>query len=136
MTKKKRQGIVSLPKVITVVTLTMVAILTVDFGRKALDNYRIQHQVEWLRQRVDQEKQTHEELTATLDYVNSDAYVEKIARERLKLVQPGKTSVVVVLEPAESLPGSDDLYAAQATQSEPAPYWRQWADLLLGAEQP
>jgi cell division protein FtsB len=133
--KKKRQGIVSLPKVVTVVTLTLVAVLTVDFGRKALDNYRIQNEVERLRRVVQQEKQTNEELQTELDHVSSDAYAEEIARERLKLVQPGETSVVVVLQPAGSSPDSGDLYTAEATPKEPAPYWRQWAILLLGVEE-
>src|SRR4030042_3383971 len=93
---------ISLPKVVTVVTLTVVAILTIDFGRKALDNYRNQRQVEWLRQQVDREGVTNDELRGRLLYVSSDGYVERIARERLKLVEPGETAVVVVLQPAES----------------------------------
>jgi len=135
VTKKKRQGKVSLPKVVTVVTLTLVAILTVDFGRKALDNYRIQNEVERLRRQVQQEKQLNEDLQTELDHVSSDAYVEEVARERLKLVQPGETSVGVVLLPAQSSPDSGDLHAAEVARQEPSPYWRQWADLLLGVEE-
>ncbi len=135
MTKKKRQSIISLPKVVAVVTLTLVAILTVDFGRKALDNYRVQRQVEWLRQQVTQEQQTNEELQARLDYASSDAYVERVARERLKLVMPGETAVVVVLQPADSAPAQDGGLATGSIDEEPPAYWRQWADLLLGSAQ-
>jgi cell division protein FtsB len=134
VTKKKRQSIVSWPKVVTVVTFTLVAILTVDFGRKALDLYRIQRQVEWLKQQVAAEQQVNQELQETLDYVSSDAYVEEIARERLKLVKPGETAVGVVLQPSEAVSASDGVTGAEPADAEPAPYWQQWADLLLGAE--
>ena len=49
--RKKHQNIISLslPKLVTIVTIILVAILTIDFGRKALDNYHVRRQVEWLR---------------------------------------------------------------------------------------
>ncbi len=134
MTRKKRQGIISLPKLVAVVTFTLVAVLMVDFGRKALDNYQIQRQVEWLRERTASEQQTNDSLQEELDYVSSDAYVEQIARERLKLVQPGEVAVVVVPQDAEAPSASSDSPAAGIREEGALPYWQQWANLLLGSE--
>ncbi len=133
-TRKKRQGLVSLPKVVTVVTCTVVAILTIDFGRKALDNYQIEQQVDWLEEQVRIEQQTNEELQQELEHVSSDAYVEEIARERLKLVKPGEVAVVVIQQPAEASASSAEGSQAGATEAENLPYWQQWANLLLGTE--
>ncbi len=132
MTRKKRQGIASLPKIVAIVTFTLVAALTVDFGRKALDNYYIQRQVDWLKQQVAIERDTHDELQAELDYTSSDAYVEEIARERLKLVQPGEAAVVVLPEEGDTQAASGDTALPGGAEEAPLPYWRQWADLLLG----
>jgi cell division protein FtsB len=131
-TRKKRQGLISLPKVVTVVTCTVVAILTIDFGRKALDNYQIEQQVDWLEEQVRIEQQTNEELQDELADVSSDAYVEEIARERLKLVQPGEVAVVVIQQPTEASASGTEGSQAEATEAEDLPYWQQWADLLLG----
>jgi cell division protein FtsB len=133
VTKKKHQSIVSLPKVVTIVSLTLVAVLSVDFGRKALENYQIKHQVEWLREQVDVERETNAELQERLQYVSSDAYVEKIARERLKMVKDGETAVMVIPVSTEesSLPGAPAVREAQGEQAKP--YWQQWANLLLGS---
>jgi len=133
-TRKKRQGLVSLPKVVTVVTCTVVAILTIDFGRKALDNYQIEQQVDWLEEQVRIEQQTNEELQQELEHVSSDAYVEEIARERLKLVKPGEVAVVVIQQPAEASASGAEGSQAEATEAENLPYWQQWANLLLGTE--
>ncbi|MGB3905795.1 MAG: hypothetical protein WBB22_12810, partial [Anaerolineae bacterium] len=73
MTKKRHQSIVSLPKVVAIVTFTLVAILTVDFGRQALERYQVQRQVEWLREQVAIEQERTEALQERLDYVSSDA---------------------------------------------------------------
>ena len=51
MTKKRHQSIISLPKVVTIGALAVIATLTIDFGRRALDNYHVQRQVEWLEKR-------------------------------------------------------------------------------------
>ena len=135
MTKKKHQGLVSLPRVVAVVALTLVAALTVDFGRKALDNYHIQRQVEWLRDQVAIEEQTNESLQARLEFVSSDAYVEQIARERLRLVKPGEATIVVVQQGGETSSSPRYSPVQEVTEQETLPYWRQWADLLLGSDQ-
>jgi cell division protein FtsB len=133
MTRKKRQGIASLPKIVAIVTFTLVAALTVDFGRKALDNYYIQRQVDWLGEQVAVERETHDELQARLDYVSSDAYVEQIARERLKLVQPGEAAVVVLPQESEEQTVPPDATAPEAPPDSGLPHWQQWANLLLGS---
>jgi cell division protein FtsB len=134
VTKKKRQGRISLPKVVTIAIFTLVAILTVDFGRKALDNYQVQRQVEWLRQQVALEQETNEELQEQLAYVSGDAYVEGIARERLKLVQPGESAVVIVPQSVEPSVTTAEAPEPGAPEAEQLPYWQQWANLLLGSE--
>jgi len=134
VSRKKRQGKLSLPKVVTIVTCTVVAMLTIDFGRKALDNYQIQQQVDWLSEQVALEQQTNEELQQELSDVSSDAYVEKIARERLKLVKPGEVAVVVIQQPTDASASATEGSQAHATEGESLPYWQQWADLLLGTQ--
>jgi cell division protein DivIC len=132
VTKKKRQRLLSTPKIVAIVTLTLVAVLSVDFGRKALDNYQIQRQVEWLGQQVAAEKETNQALQDTLEYVESDAYAEKAARESLGLVKPGEVAVVVVPQAESSASTSSDEGTTPAPGEEPVPYWQQWTNLLLG----
>ena len=133
MTKKRHQSIVSLPKVVAIVTFTLVAILTVDFGRKALERYQVQRQVEWLEEQVTIEQERNEALQERLDYVSSDAYVEKTARENLKLVKPGEAAVVVIPGSTEETSPSGQAAGPESGREEPKPYWQQWASLLLGS---
>jgi cell division protein DivIC len=126
---------ISTPKVVAIVTFTLVAVLSVDFGRKALDNYQIQRQVEWLRQQVAAEIDTNQGLQDTLQYVESDAYVEKAARESLGLVKPGEVAVVVVHQAESPPPTSSDGQATVAPGDEAVPYWQRWTHLLLGSAQ-
>ncbi|TKJ29704.1 MAG: hypothetical protein CEE40_07655 [Chloroflexi bacterium B3_Chlor] len=133
MTKKRHQSIISLPKVVTIVTFTLVAILSVDFGRKALERYQVQRQVEWLREQVAIEQERNEALQERLDYVSSDAYVEKTARENLKMIKPGEAAVVVIPRSTEEASLSSQAAAPESADEEPKPYWQQWASLLLGS---
>jgi cell division protein FtsB len=132
VTKKKSQRVLSTPKFVAIVTFTLVAVLCVDFGRKALDNYNNQRQVEWLRQQVKAEQDTNQELQATLEYVESDAYVEEAARESLGLVKPGEVPVVVVHQAESPVSTTSEGGTAVDGGDELMPYWQQWSQLLLG----
>jgi cell division protein FtsB len=132
--KRKQQSIISLslPKIVTIVTIILVAVLTIDFGRKALDNYHIQRQVEWLRADVAAEQEENEALQERLVYVSSDAYVEEIARERLKMVKAGDKAVVLVPRSIDQPSATTPVAATQEPEKEPEPYWQQWWDLFFG----
>jgi len=132
MTKKRHQSIISLPKIVSIVTITLVAVFTIEFGRRALDNYHVQRQVEWLRGVVAAEEEENEALQERLAYVSSDTYVEEIARERLKMVKEGEAAVVVLPESTEELSATTSQSVTESPVDEPEPYWRQWWDLFFG----
>jgi cell division protein FtsB len=133
VTKKRHHGIVSLPRIVTIVTFTLVAFLVIDFGRKALDSFQVERQVEWLREQVALEQERNEALHHRLEYVASDAYVEKIARERLQLIKPGERMVVVVPTNAEPSSVTHQTRVVEEQQNEDQAYWQQWANLLVGS---
>jgi cell division protein FtsB len=136
MTKKRHQSIISLslPRIVTIVTLTLVAILVIEFGRKALDSYHVQRQVDRLRQQVAAEEEKNAELQERLAYVSSDASVEEMAREVLKMVKPGDAAVVVIPNTVEeNLEETSPMPTTEGPEEEPEPYWRQWWDLIFGS---
>jgi cell division protein FtsB len=132
VTKKRHQSIISLPKIVTIAALAVIATLTIDFGRRALDNYHVQRQVEWLREEVAREEEENAALREDLAYVSSDAYAEETARESLKMVKPGDTAVVVVGESGQQSPAVAPTPAIETADSEPQPYWQRWWDLFFG----
>jgi cell division protein FtsB len=133
--KKKRQHVLSTPKIVAIVTFTLVAVLSVDFGRKALENYQIRRQVEWLQQQVKAEQDTNQALQDRLEYAQSDAYVEEAARESLGLVKVGEVPVVVVQGAQSPSSTSTQEGTTAAPGGEPTPYWQQWRDLFLGSQE-
>jgi cell division protein FtsB len=133
VTKKRHHGIVSLPRIVTIVTFTLVAFLVIDFGRKALDSFHVERQVEWLREQVALEQERNEALHHRLEYVASDVYVEKIARERLQLIKPGERMVVVVPTNTEPSSVTHQTSVVEEQQNEDQAYWQQWANLLVGS---
>jgi cell division protein DivIC len=66
------------------------------FRAEQADNQRSQLQAE-----IDSMQERYERLQALEQYLQSDEYVEKIAREQLGLVKPGETGVVILpLQPS------------------------------------
>ena len=133
MTKKRHQTILSLPKIAAIAALAVVATLAIDFGRRALDNYHVQRQVEWLREEVAREEGENQALQEELAYASSDAYVEKVARESLKMVKPGDNPVVLVPTNGQQSIFATPTPVVESPEGEPEPYWRQWWSLFFGS---
>lgn len=70
----------------------------------------------------EQEKLKNEQL-----YVESSAYVEKVAREELHLAKPGETVVIV---PESRRVGESE--HKQSDNIEEKPNWQKWLDVLSG----
>ena len=58
-------------------------------------NYRLAQEEEQLRRDIAELDQEHDQLVAVRDYLQSDEYVEDVARRILGLVRPGETLVIV-----------------------------------------
>jgi len=65
----------------------------------------------------------NEELRAYLDYVESDSFLEKEARNSLGMSKEGEMMIV--------LPQEEEVKAETAF-SPPSPVWRQWWELFFG----
>ncbi len=104
--KSKRSGIKTpIAQFIAIIALTISIFLVIDLGRRAAANYRVQREAERLGQEVDEARLYQDELQSKLEYVQSDLYVEEVARRDLKWARPGETLVVVLPTP-ESVPQS------------------------------
>jgi cell division protein FtsB len=75
-----------------------------------------------------------DELTATLAYVQSDAYVEEWAREEQKMAKPGEVVVIPVVSAEGGEP--EDAPAEGADDGEldvpERPFWVVWWEALFG----
>ncbi|MGD2104661.1 MAG: septum formation initiator family protein [Anaerolineae bacterium] len=88
-----------------------------------------------LEQAVATQKARQAYLTATLTYVNTDAYVEEWAREEAKMAKPGEVVVIPVVKGASSKVESTP--TPEASEAPPAdearPFWTVWWQALTGS---
>lgn len=69
--------------------------LGLSSARYVVRNYQLQGDEQQVRADIAQLKQDQARLIAVRDYLQSDEYVEDVARRTLGLVRPGETLVVV-----------------------------------------
>ena len=79
--------------------------------------------VDKARQDLNVKKQENEELKVQLTYVKSNEFVESQARDKLFLVKPGESAVIV---PPELIKKK------KKEKPPPLPAWKQWVNLFLG----
>jgi cell division protein FtsL len=77
------------------VALIVVVYLAFTTGTYVVHYYQLRSDERELRQEIQQLDTDHEQLSAVREYLESDEYVEEVARRTLGLVRPGETLVIV-----------------------------------------
>lgn len=130
-----QRPLLTLPQIIAVLALVAALFIGLDLNRRAQAGREIGGSERALGADVAAEETRQVELRSTLEYVNSEAYVEQYAREEAGLIQPGERRVVPLLldttpiPTAAPTPTPDPAYDARPWQA----WWRLLTDAPLPA---
>jgi hypothetical protein len=125
MKNLKNPPLISGTQFVAIVVLTMAVFLIVDFGRRATAGYSVSQAEKQLKAEIEAELELQRQLKARRDYVMSDEYVEKWAREHAHMVHPGDQPLILVT-PGAPQPRPIDRSAGSQAPPTPVPAWHQW----------
>lgn len=94
--------------VILAVTALVVAYFIVGGAFNAIRSHQLRQQEAQLRSEIRDLQARYQELTALRDYLDSDEYIEAVARERLGLVRRGETAIVAIPTQPSPTPAPED----------------------------
>ncbi|MFZ5595714.1 MAG: FtsB family cell division protein [Bacillota bacterium] len=94
--KKKGRTFRPGSRLLTVIAVFLLLYLLVSFVAHFNRLYALQSDISQIEQEVNDLKAKNEDLRKELKQVQSDAYVEQVAREKLGLVKSGETMIVPV----------------------------------------
>jgi cell division protein FtsB len=134
--KKQGGGQFPLAQFIAIIVITISLFLVVDFARRTAATYQIKKEATRLEEEVAATRSRRQALEARLSYVQSDAYVEEIARTRLKWAREGETAVVVMATPQAVPSSSPDAPPASDNDVSPQAPWQAWWHLFFGTPPP
>ena len=111
-------------------TAVVVAYLIFTAASSAIQAFQLGEDEDRLRDEVQGLEERYDRLSALRDYLNSDEYIEWIARRELGLVGPGETGIIVqssaTLVPSEGEEGEEQ--GSQAGQGQQQGHW--WEDTI------
>src|SRR5579885_3324209 len=116
--------------VVIVTLLTMCVLVVVSFARLAITEYQLNLQKQALEQKISELKQENQRLRANIDYLQTDAAIEKLAREELGWTKPGDTAVIVLTD--QPAPGPVPPPSPSSTPPS-VPAWQQWWNLFFAS---
>lgn len=87
---------ISTHRAILIVTALVVAYFLVTAGVHAVRSHQLRQQETQLRSEIVQTEQRHQRLEALREFLNSDEYIESVAREQLGLVREGETGFIAI----------------------------------------
>jgi len=110
-------------KVFFFATIVVSIIIINSLVRSIYDLWKKEDLVVAARQELEKEKKENKELKERLVYVKTDKFIEEEARNKLFLVKPGESEIII----------PKDLIATKSAKPTPTPpNWKKWVNLFLG----
>lgn len=117
-------------QILVLLSVPVLVYLGVASTAKAFQTYQLQAEERKLRQEISRLEAQNKELQKQIEYLKSDAYVEKVAREQLNLIKPGETAVVVLSPTPVPTPPASSGEQAPPRQP-PRANWELWWDYFF-----
>lgn len=130
----KQRPLLSIPQIIILFIVIGILFIGLDLTRRAQAGRLVGNGEEALQQEISREATRQIELQATLQYVQSDDYVEAYARDEGGYILPGEKRIVPM--PVEAPPGAAPEAAPTPDPAAAARPWQAWWQLLSDAPQP
>jgi cell division protein FtsB len=110
-------------------TAVVVVYLIFSAASNAIQSFQLGEDEDRLRDEVQGLEDRYHRLSALRDYLNSDEYIEWIARRELGLVGPGEMGIIVQSAPTP-VPSEGDVEeeGSQAEQEQQQGRW--WEDII------
>ncbi len=129
------------PRLLFFMLMGLCILFAISYASRLVENASVQMEIVAIDNSIAQTKKNQAELKAQLDFVQSDAYVEEVARDELGLAKPGDSVVIVLSDTEETNRGENvggifknsELLATtpQVTISvTDLPNWQQWLQLF------
>jgi len=87
----------------SVIILILLGMIFYSFGGQMVKMYNVQQEITNIQEQMNQLKVNNDTLKKQLEQLNSEAYIEREAREKLGLVKPGEK---IILEAKSGEKGS------------------------------
>jgi len=112
-------------------TAVVVAYLIFTAASSAIQAFQLGEDEDRLRDEVQGLQERYDRLSALRDYLNSDEYIEWIARRELGLVGPGETGIIVQSS-ATPVPSEGEGEEEQGSQAEQGQQQGRWWEDVIG----
>lgn len=92
----------------TVILFILLGFIFYSFGGQAIEMYNVRHEINKIREQMDELKVKNAELRKQVEQLNSSAFIEREAREKLGYVKPGEKIILEAQPGAASIAGSNN----------------------------
>jgi len=129
------RGGTSRSQLVAIVIATIAISFVVDFSRKAVESYRVRLRAVELGHMIDRAEAERERLQALKAFMQTDAFIERAAREEFGMGWPGEVQVVIIPGPPPATPPPPPTPTPRPKEEE-TPRWQEWWALFSDAPPP
>jgi len=135
-TRRKKKLDFPVTQFIIFVAVSLALVMLLGFTRRAARSYRVQQQKTQLQKEYTALQQEHSQLVKRYQEVQTDAYVEQVARHELRWSRPGEKVVVIIAPPKAGTIATtgESISAVPGENSSPDTPLNHWRELFFPAK--
>ena len=133
MIRSKDPPLISGTQFATIVVLTIALFVMVDFGRRTTAGHYVSQAEKRLTEEIQAELELHQHLMTHLEYVKTDEYVERWARQQAHMARPGDQPIIVITPDAPPAPIPHRIQD-ETPQLVTSANWHHWWRLFFDTE--
>ncbi len=122
-------------KAFLVIAIIVLVILGLFLGKVIHQKYEVTQEIKAIEDKKEELVRENEKMGDLLEYLKTDTYKDRVAREDLGLQKEGET-VVVISEGEDSVQPEEELLLEAETEEETVyvPTYRKWWDYFFASE--
>ncbi len=125
-------------KIFLFIVIFVLIFLLIGLVRETYRKHQLSNEINQLKENIDELEGDNQQLSDLMDYFKEDSYLEKEARIKLNLKNPGETVVVLskdIIDGVEVVRkgsaeteelNNTDIDLEDSSNIEPANYWKWW----------
>lgn len=112
-------------KIFLIFGLFILGFIIIALGRETYRKYQVQKEINALQTEIENLEKSNQELAALLEYVKTESFKEKEAREKLNLQKSGEKVVIIPSQELNQQQSADIEKAAENINiSNPIKWWQ------------
>ena len=112
-------------KIFLFIIILLLIVVIVNVGSESYQKYQLTQEINKLKTNIEELESKNEQLASLMEYLKKESYLEKEAKLKLNLKNPGEKVIILPDESIQEASVTENIIEG-SSEEETANYWEWW----------